>query len=70
MSETEFHVQNMKCGGCISAATKALEEKVIGFEGVDFELDAGIALVKGDIDPQAVIAALTEAGYPAVVKSV
>ena len=65
---TRYYVQGMKCGGCIAAANKALAE-VLGFESAEFDLKAGEAVVHGDVDPQAVCQALTQAGYPAVVKS-
>lgn len=70
MSETttEFFVQGMKCGGCISAAEKALAG-VPGFVSAEFDLEAGTAKVIGDVDPQTICQVLTEAGYPAVVKS-
>ena len=66
--ETRFHVEKMRCGGCIDTATKALQN-LPGFESAEFDLGAGTALVKGEVDPQAVCQALTAAGYPAVVKS-
>ena len=68
MSETKYYVQRMKCGGCIDTANKALAE-VAGFESAEFDLSAGTAVVQGDVDPQAVCQSLTNAGYPAVVKS-
>jgi len=70
MSEivTEFFVQGVKCGGCITNANTALAE-VPGFVSAEFDLAAGTAKVVGDVDPQAVCQALTGAGYPAVVKS-
>lgn len=68
VTETKFHVQGMKCGGCISRANEALKE-LPGFDTAEFDLQSGTALVKGDVDPQAVCQALTTAGYPAVVKS-
>ncbi|MCF6210635.1 MAG: heavy-metal-associated domain-containing protein [Gammaproteobacteria bacterium] len=67
-SITEFFIQGMKCGGCISNAEKALAG-VPGFVSAEFNLDAGTAKVVGGVDPQAVCQVLTEAGYPAVVKS-
>jgi copper chaperone CopZ len=63
-----FYVQNMKCDGCIKKASEALQV-VPGFESVEFDLKQGTATVTGAVDPQSVIAALTETGYPAVVKS-
>jgi copper chaperone CopZ len=66
--ETKFYVQGMKCDGCIAKAREALG-KLPGYEESEFDLKAGTALVKGDIDPQAAAFALSEVGYPAVVKS-
>ena len=70
MSEvtTQYYVQGMKCGGCIDTANKALAEAQ-GFVSAEFDLAAGTAIVKGDVDPQAVCYTLATAGYPAVVKS-
>ena len=65
---TQFHVQGMKCDGCVNTAKSALEN-VLGLAEVEFDLAAGTATVSGEVDPQAVCQALTEAGYPAVVKS-
>ena len=68
MSETQYYVQSMKCGGCIENGNKALA-KVDVVESAEFDLKAGTAVVQGDVDPQAVCQALSSAGYPAVVKS-
>lgn len=65
---TQYYVQGMKCDGCITAANEGLAE-LPGFESADFDLKAGTAVVAGEVDPQAVCQALTEKGYPAVVKS-
>lgn len=65
---TRVYVQNMKCGGCIANANKALAT-VPGFEAAEFNLAEGTGVIRGEVDPQAVTHALTEAGYPAVVKS-
>ncbi len=66
--ETRYSVQNMKCGGCIAKATEAVAQ-LPGYEGVEFDLKSGTAVVKGAVDTQAVIRALTGAGYPASVRS-
>jgi copper chaperone CopZ len=66
--KTQYYVQGMKCGGCIAAANAGLTA-VAGFEAAEFDLKAGTAVVTGDVDPQAVCLALTQTGYPAVVKS-
>jgi len=62
--ETRYTVQGMKCGGCIAKATEALS-KLPGYEGAEFDLKGGTATVKGAVEPQAAIRALTDAGYPA-----
>lgn len=66
--ETQFFIQGMKCQGCIDTANDALKA-VPGFVSAEFDLAAGVGVVKGDVDPQAVCLLLTESGYPAVVKS-
>ncbi len=66
--ETRYSVQGMKCGGCIAKATEALA-KLPGYEGAEFDLKSGTAMVKGAVEANAVIRALTGAGYPAGVRS-
>jgi len=67
-AETRFYVTGMKCNGCIANAKKALAG-VPGYDDIDVNLAEGTAVVKGDVDPQAVIQALGGVGYAAVVKS-
>ncbi len=64
--ETRYRVRGMKCGGCIAKATEALS-KLPGYVSAEFDLKSGSAAVKGDVDTQAVVNALTKAGYPAEV---
>lgn len=66
--ETRYSVQNMKCGGCVAKATEALA-KLPGYESAEFDLKNGTAVVKGAVDAQAVVRALTGAGYPATPRS-
>lgn len=66
--ETRYSVQGMKCGGCIAKATEALA-KLPGYEGAEFDLKSGTAVVKGAVDAQAVVQVLTNAGYPAGLRS-
>jgi copper chaperone CopZ len=66
--ETHLNVKGMKCDGCIAWAREALS-KVAGVVHANFDLKAGTAVVKGDADPQAVAQALTDAGYPAELRS-
>jgi len=66
--ETRYSVQGMKCGGCIAKATEALA-KLPGYESAEFDLQSGTAVVKGTVEGNAVIRALTGAGYPATLRS-
>jgi copper chaperone len=66
--KTQFYVTGMTCKGCVKKATEAVS-KIQGYENSEFDLEAGTAMIEGDIDPQAAAQALTEVGYPAVVKS-
>jgi Cu+-exporting ATPase len=59
-------VQNMKCGGCTAAAEAAVA-KLPGVESATFDLDHARGTISGAVDAQAVIDALTAAGYPASV---
>jgi copper chaperone CopZ len=65
-SETRFSVKGMKCGGCMKKATEAVS-KLPGYQASEFDLKAASAVVKGSVDPQAVVKALTQVGYPAEV---
>lgn len=66
--ETRYSVQNMRCGGCVAKATETLA-KLPGYEGAEFDLKSGTAVVKGAVEANAVIRALTSAGYPADLRS-
>ena len=58
-----FNVEKMMCGGCVASATKAIEA-LEGVESVEVSLDDKQARVEGSVSADAVIAALTAAGYP------
>ena len=64
LNAIKLSVSGMKCNGCIAKATEAVA-KLPGYVAAEFDLKAGTAVVKGDVDPQAVVQALTAAGYPA-----
>lgn len=64
--EIRFDVKGMKCGGCVAKATAAVS-KLPGYRACEFDLQSATAVVKGDIDPEAVVKALAQAGYPAQV---
>lgn len=67
VSETRFSVKGMKCGGCVAKASEAVS-KLPGLVEARFDLAAKSAVVKGSVDPQAVIQALAGAGYTATVQ--
>ena len=65
-SETRFSVKGMKCGGCVAKATEVVS-KLPGYQACAFDLKTASAVVKGSVDPQAVVQALNQVGYPAEV---
>ena len=65
-SETRLKITGMTCGHCVAHTKKALEA-VPGVTEADVSLDPGGALVKGDADVSALLAAVKEAGYEASV---
>jgi len=64
----ELNVENMTCGGCARHVTKSVQE-LDGHARVDVDLAAKTVRVDTSADLQAVVAAITEAGYPATAKS-
>ena len=62
MTTTTYDVKGMTCGHCVRSVT----EEITGVEGVsavDVNLEAGTAMVTGDAAPDAVKAAVVEAGF-------
>ena len=68
--ETELKVTGMNCGACVSHVTKALQG-VAGVQSANVDLAAGSACVEHepDIEPQALIEAVTKAGFGADLKN-
>jgi len=62
MSATTYDVQGMTCGHCVRSVTEEISQ-VEGVTSVEVSLEAGTAAVAGEADPEAVRAAVTEAGY-------
>lgn len=62
MSTTTYDVQGMTCGHCVKAVTEEIQG-VAGVESVEVTLEPGAAVVVGAADPEAVKAAVVEAGY-------
>ena len=60
----EFQVEKMKCGGCASQVTKAIQS-VDTAAKVDIDLASKTARVDSNADMKLLTAAVTAAGYPA-----
>jgi len=66
MEATTIKVTGMTCGHCVASVTKALQ-KVPGVEAAEVSLEKAQAVVKGSAGAQALIAAVKEEGYEAVL---
>lgn len=67
MSTLSFTVSGMTCGHCVSSVREEVSE-IAGVTDVDVVLESGALTVSGDkVDPAAVLGAVDEAGYQAVV---
>ncbi|MEE3044748.1 MAG: cation transporter [Pseudomonadota bacterium] len=64
----KLKVEKMSCGHCANAVTSAAT-KVSGVESAKVDLESGELAVSGTADVNALIAAITDAGYPASVTS-
>jgi copper chaperone len=66
MEARRFAVPGMTCGHCV-AAVRGEIERLPGVWSVDIDLESKVVVVNGtDVDPDAVRAAIDEAGYEAV----
>lgn len=63
MSRT-LTVEGMSCGGCEETVEDALRE-VSGVESATADRETDSATVEGDADPDALVAAVENAGYSA-----
>ena len=64
---TMFKVDKMSCGGCVKHVTKAIQSVESG-ASVTVDLATGkVEVTPAPQDAQAVIRAITEAGYPAAI---
>ncbi len=61
-------VSGMTCQGCVNAVTRVLS-RVPGAKDVDVDLAAGRAVVQGDTETDALLAAVRKAGYGAEISS-
>jgi copper ion binding protein len=62
MTATTYDVKGMTCDHCVRAVTEEIGS-IDGVASVDVDLKEGIAVVAGDADPDAVKAAVSEAGF-------
>lgn len=65
--QTTIKVTGMTCGHCVAAVTKSLS-KVSGVDQTEVSLETGQAVVTGNTDPSALLAAIKDAGYEGTVK--
>lgn len=64
MATEQFTVQNVKCGGCVSAIENGLGE-LPGVESVEVIIDGGKVTVNGDnLSREQLSGKLQELGYP------
>lgn len=61
---TTLKVNGMTCAHCVAAVEKALEQ-VPGVDTAQVSLEKGQAVVTGNAEVQAMVAAIEEAGYGA-----
>lgn len=64
----ELKIEGMSCLHCISAVARALKS-VPGVMEADVDLTSGLARIEGTASPEALVQAVTEAGYAAVLAS-
>ena len=63
---TTIPVEGMNCGGCEQTVVEALED-VAGVESASADHEAGTASIEGEADEDALLAAVSEAGYEASI---
>lgn len=66
MNTIDLEVQGMSCGSCVNHVTRALQP-IPGVTDVAVDLKSGHVRVTGALggDPQRLVSALGDAGYPA-----
>ncbi|AWN23782.1 heavy metal transport/detoxification protein [Deinococcus irradiatisoli] len=64
---TELSVSGMTCQHCQKAVTQALEG-VPGVREVSVDLSSGLARVRGEAEPQALLNAVQEEGYQVALR--
>lgn len=67
MREIKLTITGMTCEHCVRAVTKALQD-VPGVTDVNVTLEPGAAVVRGEMNPADLIAAVTSEGYTASIQ--
>lgn len=67
LDHTDLTVGGMTCDHCVRAVTQALKG-VPGVVEVSVDLSSGLARVRGEADPQALLDAVEEEGYKAALQ--
>lgn len=65
----EFDIPNMTCGHCAGTVKKAIEQADPAANSV-IDVSTKKAKVETSVSPEAIAAAINDAGYPATYKSV
>lgn len=65
----EYDIPDMSCGHCVSTVEKAIKA-ADPKASADVDLMKRRALVTSAVDPQAIAAAIDEAGYPSTFRAV
>lgn len=70
MTTEKFHVPGISCNHCVNAVTKEVSA-LSGVQKVDVVLDTKIVTVahNDQVTPEAIIAAIKEAGYEEVART-
>lgn len=63
MDKHEFHLPDMSCGHCVATVTETVKQ-LDPAATLEFDREARRVTVDSAVDPGALAAALTEAGYP------
>jgi copper chaperone len=65
----EYDIPDMSCGHCVTSVTKAIKA-ADPLATADVDLMKRRALVTSTVDPQAIAAAIDDAGYPSTFRAI
>lgn len=61
--ETQFEVENIKCGGCMNSIKTALL-KLDGVESVSIDQETDMVTIQGNAVREVIVSKLNDLGYP------